>query len=193
VQRLRAAIKRLMYEGFGRDRWQRADDVVGALGLGPGARVADLGAGGGYFTFRLAEAVGSAGKVYAVDVDADLQAYIAGEREARGVANVETIRGDMDDPRLPAPVDLLFSSDAYHHIADRPAYFARARRYLRPGGRAAIIDHVPQGFFTGWLGHGTAADVIRREMEGAGFRLAREIDLLHPRQIFLVFDAAGSP
>ena len=95
-------------------------------------------------------------------------------------------------PRLPAPVDLLFSSDAYHHLADRTAYFARAREYLRPGGRAAIIDHVPHGFFAGWLGHGTAADVIRREMEGAGFLLVREIDLLRPHQHFLVFDATGA-
>src|SRR5262245_61577364 len=61
----RAAIKRQLYEGFGRDRWQHADDVVGALGLGSGARVADLGAGGGYFTFRLADAVGPTGRVYA--------------------------------------------------------------------------------------------------------------------------------
>jgi arsenite methyltransferase len=192
VSGVRAAIKRQLYEGFGRDRWQRADEVVGALGLRPGARVADLGAGGGYFTFRLANAVGPAGKVYAVDVDEDLQAYVVHSARARGITNVEAIRGDRRDPRLPVPVDLLFSSDAYHHLADRKAYFTCAREYLRPGGRAAIIDHVPQGIFAGWLGHGTAADVIRREMEGAGFRLAQEIDLLRPRQHFLVFDATGA-
>jgi len=191
VSRVRAAIKRRLYEGFGRDRWQRADEVVVALGLRPGAHVADVGAGGGYFTFRLANAVGPAGKVYAVDVDDDLQAYVARTAWARGVANVETIRGERHDPRLPAPVDLLFSSDAYHHLTDRTAYFARAQGYLRPGGRAAIIDHVPQGFFAGWLGHGTAADVVQREMESAGYRLAQEIDLLRPRQHFLVFDAIG--
>src|SRR5262245_581079 len=109
-----------MYEGFGRDRWQRADAVVATLGLRPGARVADLGAGG-YFTFRLANGVGPAGKVYAVDVDDDLLEYVAGEANARGVTNVETIRSDGDAPRLPATVDLLFSSDAYHHIAGRTA------------------------------------------------------------------------
>ena len=186
---VRAAIKRTLYEGFGRDRWQHADEVVGALGLGSGARVADLGAGGGYFTFRLADAVGPTGRVYAVDVDEDLQAYVATEARSRGATNIETVHGDATDPRLPAPVDLLFSSDAYHHLANRTAYFAAARRYLRPGGRAAIIDHVPQGFFAGWLGHGTAAEVIRREMEEAGFRLARDLDLLRPTQHFLVFDA----
>jgi arsenite methyltransferase len=185
----RAAIKRRLYEGFGRDRWQHADEVVGALGLGSGASVADLGAGGGYFTFRLADAVGPTGRVYAVDVDDDLQAYVAAEARSRGATNVETIRGDANDPRLPVPVDLLFSSDAYHHLANRTAYFAGARRYLRPGGRAAIIDHVPQGLFAGWLGHGTAGEVIRREMEEAGFRLTTDLDLLRPTQNFLVFDA----
>jgi predicted methyltransferase len=190
VSGVRAAIKRRMYEGFRRDGWQRADDVVAALRLAPGDRVADLGAGGGYFTFRLARAVGGAGTVYAVDVDDDLLAYVARAARARGLTNVDTIRGRTDDPQLPAPVDLLFSSDAYHHIASRAAYFARARRYLTAGGRAAIIDHVPQGVFAGWLGHGTASDVIRREMEQAGFRLAQEIDFLRPHQHFLVFDAS---
>lgn len=190
VSRLRGTIKRRMYEGFGRDSWQHADEVVDALAVGPGARVADIGAGGGYFTFRFADAVKPSGTVYAVDVDDDLQAYIAGEARRRGITNIETIRGDVNDPQLPAPVDLLFSSDAYHHIASRPAYFARARSYLRPGGRAAIIDYVPRGIFAGWLGHGTAAEVVCGEMKSAGFRLAREIDLLHPRQNFLVFEAA---
>lgn len=164
--------------------------MVAALGLDSGLRVADLGAGGGYFTFRLADAVGPTGRVYAVDVDEDLQAYVGAEARARGASNVETVRGDATDPRLPAPVDLLFSSDAYHHLANRAAYFAAARRYLRPGGRAAIIDHVPHGLFAGWLGHGTAADVIRREMEEAGFRLADDLDLLRPTQNFLIFDTA---
>jgi arsenite methyltransferase len=193
VSGVRAAIKRRMYEGFRRDGWQRADDVVAALRLAPGDRVADVGAGGGYFTFRLARAVGSAGTVYAVDVDEDLLAYIARAAHARGVTNVDRIRGGNDDPRLPAPVDLLFSSDAYHHIASRTTYFARAHRYLTVGGRAAIIDHVPRGVFAGWLGHGTAADVIRREMEQAGFRLAQEVGFLRPRQHFVVFDATVDP
>ena len=191
AMRVRAAIKRRMYEGFRRDRWQRADEVVAVLQLESGARVADLGAGGGYFTFRLASAVGRAGRVYAVDVDEDLLGYVARTARARGVGNVETIRGDVDDPRLPAPVDLLFSSDAYHHIAERPAYFARARGYLVPAGRAAVIDHVPHGVFSGWLGHGTASEVIRREMEQAGFRLTQDVDLLRPHQYFLVFDTAA--
>jgi SAM-dependent methyltransferase len=129
VSGVRAAIKRRLYEGFGRARWQRADEVVSALGLRPGAHVADLGAGAGYFTFHLANAVGPAGKVYAVDVDEDLQAYVARAARARGIANVETIRGARDDPRLPAPVDFLFSSDAYHHLRN-------GRRTLR--GRAGI-------------------------------------------------------
>src|SRR5262245_53792485 len=72
-------LKRLAYEGFGRDRWQQPDKVIESLSIADGGRVADLGCGGGYFTFRLARAVGSGGKVYAVDVDADMTEYVSKE------------------------------------------------------------------------------------------------------------------
>src|SRR3990172_9550282 len=90
-------LKRCAYEGWGRDEWQQPERVVEALGLEPGARVADLGSGGGYFTFRLARAVGPTGKVYAVDVDEDLNAYVAERAREEGHANVETVLAEYTD------------------------------------------------------------------------------------------------
>jgi len=134
-------VKRLMYEGWRRDSWQQPERVVRELALKPGDRVADLGAGGGYFTFRLADAVGPAGRVYAVDVDEGMIDYVNGEAAKRGYGNVEGVLGAYDDPRLPDDgVDLIFTCDTYHHLEDRSEYFKRAARYLRPDGRIAVLD-----------------------------------------------------
>jgi arsenite methyltransferase len=179
--------KRFMYEGWGRDSWQQPERVVRELGLEPGSRVADLGSGGGYFTFRLADAVGAAGRVYAVDVDQGMIEYVGAEARKRGYANVESILAAYDDPRLPADgVDMIFTCDTYHHLSDRVAYFERAARYLRPGGRVAVIDYSGKGWFVRLFGHFTPADVIRQEMEAAGYRLERAPDFID-RQSFQIF------
>lgn len=121
-----AALKRREYAGVGRDGRQHTDEVVRALELQPGARVADLGAGGGYFTFPLAKAVGPSGLVYALDIDPDMTEYVQRRAAAEGVQQIHTILAAPDDPHLPADgVDLLFTSNTYHHIGDRVAYFAR--------------------------------------------------------------------
>jgi predicted methyltransferase len=179
-------VKRCSYEGFGRDDWQQPDRVVAALALAPDARVADLGSGGGYFTFRLARAV-PAGRVYAVDVDADLNSYVAGRAREEGLANVQAVLAEYADPKLPEAVDLVFTSNTYHHLQDRTRYFADAKRYLRPGGRVAILElsKAPSWFLPS---HTTAAATIRSEMEAAGYRLVEAHDFLE-RQHFLVFAA----
>lgn len=186
------SLKRFGYEGFGRERWQHPDDVVLALGITPGETVADVGAGGGFFTFRLARAVGPKGKVYAVDVDPTMVDYLTARAEREGLHNIEVVLASADDPQLPATVDLIFSCNTYHHLAQRPAYFARAKQYLRPAGRVAIIDHAQDsGFLARVFGHATTDTVIRDEMRAAGYVLEADFAIL-PRQSFLVFaDGAG--
>ncbi len=179
-------IKRCAYEGFGRDGWQQPERVIEALAIQPGDRVADLGAGGGYFTFRLADAVGEAGQVYAVDVDASMLEYLDGRIEREERRNVATVRAAYEDPKLPEPVDLIFTSNTYHHIQERAAYFERAQRYLKPGGRVAIVEYKPRGFFQRIFPHSTEGADIVSEMESAGYRLERDHDFLE-RQSFLVF------
>jgi cyclopropane fatty-acyl-phospholipid synthase-like methyltransferase len=178
------AAKRLAYEGFGRDEWQQPERVVADLGLAHGAKVADLGSGGGYFTFRLARAVGPGGRVYAVDVDAGMNEHVAGEAADEGLENVATVLAASDDPKLPERVDLLFTCNTYHHLGNRAAYFRAVReRYLAPGGRVAIVEFRPEKF-----SHSTARETIDEEMTAAGFRLVKAFDYLD-RQHFLVFAA----
>jgi arsenite methyltransferase len=179
-------LKRCAYEGFGRDSWQQPEKVVQSLEIRPGDHVADLGSGGGYFTLRLAQAVGPNGKIYAVDVDEALNRDLQQRVQKENHKNIEVIQAKPDDPLLPkSGVDLLFTSNTYHHIQNRANYFANLRKYLRPKGRVAIIDFNQEGWVQSF-GHYTPADVIKKEMESAGYRLQREFDFL-AKQNFLIF------
>jgi len=182
-----AAWKRFQYEGFGRDAWQKPDEVVALLGIGAGDRVADVGAGGGYFTFRFADAVGDLGRVYAVDVDDDLLAYLEDRVQEEGRANLSVVRGAYDDPRLPdGEIDLVFLSNTYHHIQDRTAYFRRLLLDLAPNGRVAVVELDDRSWMPRTLGHFTPAEAIEREMAEAGYRLDARHEILE-RQSFQIF------
>lgn len=174
-----------------RDAWQKPKEVVEQLSIMPGSRVADIGAGGGYFTWYLADAVGAEGAVYAVDVDETGLDIIRKDREARGVTNVMPILADPADPKLPHPVDLVFTCDTYHHMKDRVVYFKTLARYLKANGRVAILDFHPHGFFSGLLGHGTAAEDVRNEMELAGYRRVAHFEIVES-QHFQIFSRSDS-
>lgn len=185
-----AGVSKLDLTTLGRDSWQRPDDVIRALEIRPGDRVADLGAGTGYFVPHLLEAVGSSGRVYAVDVDPgiteELSARYAGSSE-----NVAVVLGRYDDPELPdGSIDLVLIVNTYHHIEDRPSYFERLRADLSPRGRIAVIE--PNEELTGILtlfldaGHTSRADEVGAEMRSAGYRRASSLDFL-ATQIFEVF------
>lgn len=180
-------LKRCAYEGISRDEWQKPGEVIRALAIRPGERIADLGSGSGYFTFRLAKAVGSMGKVYAVDIDKGLNEYVASRAQQEGHSNIEVILAKPADPLLPeSGVDIIFTTNTYHHLENRPAYFANVRRYLRPNGRIVIIDFSGKRWLESFGGHYTPGDLIKREMREAGYHLQKEFDFL-PRQYFLVF------
>ncbi len=187
----RVTVKVRAYEGFGRDRWQRPDDVVERLGIRPGDTIADLGAGGGYFTLRLARATGPLGRVYAVESDADMVHYLRALLGRERIANVEVVEASAASSRLPDDgVDVVFTCDAYHHFSDRVAYFARLRRALRPGGRLAVIDHDgTTGIVARWFGHATPLAVMRDELAAAGYRVIETHGGL-PGQSFLILSVS---
>lgn len=172
-----------------RDAWQKPEAVVAALALAPGATVADVGAGTGYFVPHLARAVGPTGTVLAADVEPALVAHLRSRAEKDGLANVVPILASADNPRLPAHgVDVVLLIDTYHHVDDRVAYARRLTGALTPGGRVAIVDWQKRDLPVGPpdLAHKLARDQVVEEMTAAGYLLAAEPDLL-PYQYFLVF------
>ena len=172
-----------------RDAWQMPERVIAALQLQPGAAVADLGAGTGYFSVRLAKAVPQ-GTVYAVDIEPAMLAHIAKRASAAGLTNIVTVTAAQRSLALPAPVDVLLVVDTYHHLPDRVAYFRDVQKVLKPGGRVAIIDFrkdSPEGPPAQFR---FDAEQIVAEMEQAGYRVAARHDFL-PRQHFLLFARGG--
>lgn len=174
-----------------RDVWQKPQGVVEKLSIARGSRIADLGSGAGYFTWHLAKAVGARGTVYAVEIDATALDMIFKEMVARGTPNVRPVRAEPTDPKLPEPVDLVFNCGVYHDMKDRVDYFRSLASSLRPGGRVAILDFHPRGFFSGMFGHRIGKDEVRGEMEAAGYRLMNDYDVVD-RQHFQIFEKSDS-
>ena len=168
-----------------RDAWQMPDRVIAALKLAEDASVADIGAGTGYFSVRLAKVV-PRGTVYAVDVEPKMLEHIRKRAAGSALTNLMVVQGDSVSPRLPKAVDLALVVDTYHHIPNRVEYFKRLTTELTAGGRVAIVDFrkdAPEGPPPEFRFE--AAQIVE-EMTKAGYRLDADHAFL-TRQHFLVF------
>jgi len=164
-----------------RDAWQKPHDVVMALDLKATDVLADIGAGTGYFARRFAH---HAAKVYAVDIDAGLLAVA----RKQAPANLETVLSTPDDPHLPdQSVDIVFFCDVLHHIENRPAYYAKLAKVLKPGGRIVVVDFYKKDLPVGPPPSMKIAEYdLIAEFDRAGFKLSKLVDIL-PYQYFLFF------
>lgn len=171
-----------------RAEWQKPDEVLAALDLSPANGIADIGAGGGYFSARFARQLGEGGRVYAVDVQDAMIERLRERVIAESLDNVQVIKAAFDDPNLPEnSCDLVFLSSVYKEIVDRPAYMRKVRPALRPGGRIAILEYRVDERAPGPpRAMRLSPEQITMEMESAGFHLVEEYDFL-PRENFLVF------
>jgi ubiquinone/menaquinone biosynthesis C-methylase UbiE len=185
VERFRA-----LFESSERDGWQKPFEVIRALGVQPGATVADIGAGTGYFARRWAVAVGQEGTVFAADFEPNMVVELRASAERDSLGNLIPVLASADDPRLPdGTADLIFICNTWHHIADRVAYARRLKRDLAPGGRVAIVDFYKRQLPVGPPSpHKLTAAEVQTEFEAAGYRLAKRIDELLPYQYVLVFE-----
>lgn len=174
-----------VFDDPARDAWQKPHEVIRALKLAPGAAVADIGSGTGYFSVRFAHMLPQ-GRVYGVDLEPDMVKYLAARAKKEGLANLTSVAGAPDDPRLPAPVDLAILVDVYHHIDNREGYFRKLRGSIKPGGRIAIIDFRADAPMGPPKHARIAPERVKAELRQAGYALTEEHAFL-PHQYFLIF------
>lgn len=174
-------------EGPDRDEWQQPEQIMDKLLIADGSRVGDIGAGGGWFTVRLARRVGPNGRVFAEDIQRQMIESIQRRVARDGLGNVETIHGTALDPRLPLGLDAVLIVDTYPQLDDPVGLMTHVRRSLKPNGRLGIVD-----FKKDILGPGPDLDerlepeVVIRDAERAGLKLqAHETFLRY--QYLLVF------
>lgn len=165
-----------------RDEWQKVDEIFKAMGVRPGAVVADIGAGGGFFTTRLSRAVGAGGRVYAVDVDRVSLGRLRQRLEADGVSNVEIVESAHDDPKLaPGTLDAALIVNAYHEMKEHQAMLTKIRAALKPDGRLVVVEPITPSRRAGTREeqvqrHEIGINYVQQEARNAGFRTLRSED-----------------
>lgn len=154
-----------------RDAWQMPADVVASLRITPGMTAVDLGAGTGYFLPHLANAVGPKGAVIGLDIEPDMVRYMR-ERAAKAkLANVRAEVSKVDDPGLPAAsVDRILIVNTWHHIQSRPAYAAKLRAALKPGGLVAVVDFTMSADRGPPKEHRLLPEQVIDELKAGGFK-----------------------
>jgi arsenite methyltransferase len=181
------ASKAKMFNRQASDPKNKPDRIIEKLALKRGQKVADIGAGGGYFAQRFAKAVGAGGRVYAVDVDLEKLAFIKKSAKEQSLNNLEVVSA-KEGLDLPAKVDIVFFRNVCHHIPNRVEYFAKLRSMMQPDGKVAIIEYNGRGSFSFHkvFRHFVEPKIIVEEMAKAGFRLTESFDFLS-EQSFNVF------
>lgn len=169
-----------------RDAWQKPDDVVSALALKADARIADIGAGTGYFTVRLARSVPQ-GIVFAVDIEKKMVEHITSRAKEHGLANVRGVVASQTAANLPERIDFALMVNSYHHIDERVAYMRDLAGSLTPSARVAIIEARPEADQGPPKHFRITAAKIDEEMKAAGYIRAGQHDFL-PRQNLLVYE-----
>jgi len=171
-----------------RDVYQKPHEVIMALGLREGETVADIGAGSGYFTFRLASPVGEKGRIYAVDTSPDMIMHMNRRIRDMKLRNIVTVLSAPDDPLLmDGSIDRFFICDTWHHIQNQAQYLALMKKMLKPGGQVIMIDFQKRELPVGApMEMKIAREDLVQQMESNGFKLVKEHTFL-PYQYFLIF------
>lgn len=181
------------FEGESREIYARRSDIVAASGVKPGMTVADVGAGSGFMAILFARKVGTDGKVIAAEVSKVFAAAIAERAKNEGLQNLTTVIGTQTETGLPADsVDIVFTSDVYHHFEQVAATLASIKRSLKPSGRFIVVDfeRIPGVSSESTLKHVRAGkETVIEEVLAAGFRLREEVKSLGLKaNYYLIFE-----
>ncbi len=170
-----------------RIREEQPERALDLIDIKAGNIVADIGAGSGYFTERLARRVGPMGRVYANDIQPGMLDLIEARMEKNKLTNVVTVLGGVNDPKLPAGVlDLALMVDVYHEFSDPEAMLRGLAVSLKPGGRLVLLEYRAEDPKVNILeDHKMTKKQVQREVEAAGFRLERIDDRLPIQHLFI--------
>jgi SAM-dependent methyltransferase len=171
-----------------REAEEHPDQALDAIGIAAGSAVADVGAGAGYMTWRLAERVGPKGKVYAIDIQPRMLEILRGNMDQRHLTNVEPVLGTADDPKLPrGRIDLILLVDVYHEFSEPQKMLDRMREALKRDGRLVLLEYRAEDPEVPIRPeHKMTVAQAKAEVEPEGFRLDRVLETL-PRQHILIF------
>ncbi|DAC72065.1 MAG TPA: hypothetical protein DSN98_07115 [Thermoplasmata archaeon] len=187
---MRKYSKAKMFNRKASRKQSRADEILKTLNVQPGQTVADIGSGGGFFTFLFSHLVGDKGIVYAIDINEEFLEFINNQATEHGCTNVTTVLAKEQSFPIPSqPIDLIFVRNMYHHLHNRIQYFAKVKSLLSAYGRVAIIEYSRQGSvfsFHRRCGHNVPREAIYEEMRKAGFKVSSSFDFL-PVQSFTIF------
>lgn len=172
------------YEYAGRDARQQPERIMEIIGVRPGMIIGEAGAGGGYFTVKLAEEVGPEGKIYANDIRKNYLEYIDERAKKEGFTNIETILGEERDPLFPdGSLDMVFMLNVYHHLDYKEDFLRNIVKDLKPGGTLVIVesdkDRRPSN------GHSTDPDDVLTATWAAGYEVVL-LDREHPKDFILI-------
>jgi ubiquinone/menaquinone biosynthesis C-methylase UbiE len=171
-----------------RESEEHPDQALDALKIWPGATVADIGAGVGYFTWRLAARVGPQGIVYGEDIQQVMLDQLRKNMDDRHIANVHPVLGMIDDPKLPASaIDLILLVDVYHEFSEPEKMLDRMREALKPNGRLVLLEYRAEDPKVPIRPeHKMTVKDVRAEVEPEGYRFEQSIETL-PQQHIIVF------
>ena len=177
-----------------REEEEAPDVALNVLKIARGSSVADIGAGSGYITERLAARVGPGGRVFANDVQPQMLNILARRLSDRKITNVTLVEGTLDDPRLPtASVDLVLMVDVYHELSQPQAILRHLRASLKPGGRLVLLEYRKEDPTVPIKPeHKRSVAEAKMEVEAEGFTLAK-VDEALPRQHILIFTVNPTP
>ena len=172
----------------------KADQILKTLNIQLGQTIADIGSGGGFFTFLFSQLVGDKGRIYAIDTNKDFLECITKQATEQDLTNVTTVLATEHSIPLPSDsVDLIFVRNVYHHLQNRVQYFTKVKELLSSQGRVAIIEYSRKGSFLSFhrrCNHNVPQEIIIEEMRTAGFQVSASFDFL-PVQSFTIFNPIG--
>ncbi|MBM3809395.1 MAG: methyltransferase domain-containing protein [Acidimicrobiia bacterium] len=171
-----------------RESEEAPSKAIAALELKPGMAVADVGAGSGYYTSRMAKLVGTTGRVYATDIQPGMIDLLNRRVASEGLTNVTTVLGGVDDPKLPPQsIDLAIMVDVYHELQQPQVFLQRLKASFKPGGRLVLVEFRKEDPTVPILEvHKMSVAEVKQELEAEGYRLDRVIDVLPWQHIIVL-------